>query len=74
MFGIPFVVSPMEAEAQCATLNENNLCEGSITEDSDIMLFGGKKVYKNVFNQNKNAELYQEDDVKCVLGEIYFSR
>ena len=68
LFGIPFVVSPMEAEAQCATLNTTNLCDGSITEDSDIMLFGGENVYKNIFNHNKNAELYQEEDVKCVLG------
>ncbi|CAB3998899.1 DNA repair complementing XP-G cells homolog [Paramuricea clavata] len=68
LFGIPFVVSPMEAEAQCATLNRNNLCDGSITEDSDIILFGSKKVYKNIFNQKRDAEIYQEDDVKCVLG------
>ncbi|XP_028401708.1 DNA repair protein complementing XP-G cells homolog isoform X2 [Dendronephthya gigantea] len=68
LFGIPFVVSPMEAEAQCATLDRHHLCDGSITEDSDIILFGAKKVYKNVFNQKYDAELYQEDDVKCILG------
>jgi DNA excision repair protein ERCC-5 len=60
----------MEAEAQCATLNRNNLCDGSITEDSDIILFGAKKVYKNVFNQKFDAEVYQEDDVKCILGRV----
>lgn len=69
LFGIPFVISPMEAEAQCAILNSNNLCDGSITEDSDIILFGAKKVYKNIFNQKRYAELYQEEDVKCVLGK-----
>ncbi len=72
LFGIPYVVSPMEAEAQCATLNRNDLCDGSITEDSDIILFGAKKVYKNVFNQKRDAELYQEDDVKCVLGKVHY--
>ena len=60
----------MEAEAQCATLNKNNLCDGSITEDSDIILFGAKKVYKNIFNQKRDAEVYQEDDVKSVLGKL----
>ena len=72
LFGIPYVVSPMEAEAQCATLNRNDLCDGSITEDSDIILFGAKKVYKNIFNQKRDAELYQEDDVKCVLGKVRY--
>jgi DNA excision repair protein ERCC-5 len=62
----------MEAEAQCATLNRNNLCDGSITEDSDIILFGSKKVYKNIFNQKRDAEIYQEDDVKCVLGKVCY--
>jgi DNA excision repair protein ERCC-5 len=62
----------MEAEAQCATLNRNDLCDGSITEDSDIILFGAKKVYKNIFNQKRDAELYQEDDVKCVLGKVRY--
>lgn len=65
------MVSPMEAEAQCATLNRNDLCDGSITEDSDIVLFGAKKVYKNVFHQKRDAEVYQEDDVKCVLGKDF---
>ena len=63
----------MEAEAQCATLDTKGLCEGSITEDSDIMLFGGRKVYKNIFNQKKDAEVYQDDDVKNVLGEMISS-
>ena len=63
----------MEAEAQCATLDRQHLCDGSITEDSDIILFGAKKVYKNIFNQKRDAELYQEDDVKCILGKVHIS-
>lgn len=61
----------MEAEAQCATLNRSSLCDGSITEDSDIILFGAKKVYKNVFSQKQHAELYQEEDVKGQLGKVF---
>ncbi|XP_050078962.1 uncharacterized protein LOC126565796 [Anopheles maculipalpis] len=53
IFGVPYIVAPMEAEAQCAFLNQIELTDGTITDDSDIWLFGGKKVYKNFFNQQK---------------------
>ena len=44
--GIPWIDSPAEAEAQCAALEELGLVDGVVTEDSDIFVFGGKKVYK----------------------------
>ncbi|XP_055593128.1 DNA excision repair protein ERCC-5 [Uranotaenia lowii] len=53
LFGVPYVVAPMEAEAQCAFLNQIEMTDGTITDDSDIWLFGGKTVYKNFFNQQK---------------------
>ncbi|XP_035793693.1 DNA repair protein complementing XP-G cells-like [Anopheles albimanus] len=53
LFGVPYIVAPMEAEAQCAFLNQIEITDGTITDDSDIWLFGGQKVYKNFFNQQK---------------------
>ena len=68
LFGVPYLVSPMEAEAQCAALDVLNLTQGSVTDDSDIFLFGGRRVYKNIFNQNKHAEMYGSDAVQTILG------
>ena len=51
IFGIPYIISPAEAEAQCAALNKAGLVNGIITDDCDVFLFGGKTVYKNLFHR-----------------------
>ena len=53
--GIPWIESPSEAEAQCAALEELGLVDGVVTEDSDIFVFGGKKVYKVGSSLNINT-------------------
>ncbi|XP_028810977.1 DNA repair protein complementing XP-G cells isoform X2 [Denticeps clupeoides] len=68
LFGVPFVVAPMEAEAQCAALDRADQTHGTITDDSDIWLFGGRQVFKNFFNQNKYVEQYQYVDLQNQLG------
>ncbi|XP_042235863.1 DNA excision repair protein ERCC-5-like [Homarus americanus] len=68
LFGIPYLVAPMEAEAQCAFLNAANLAAGTITDDSDIFLFGGNKVYKNFFNQTKHVEFFNVDNIQANIG------
>lgn len=60
----------MEAEAQCAVLDVLELTQGSITDDSDIFLFGGRRVYKNIFNQNKHVEMFESDAVQRNLGKF----
>jgi DNA excision repair protein ERCC-5 len=64
LFGVPYVVAPMEAESQCAFLNAINLTDGTITDDSDIWLFGGKRVYKNFFNQKKLVMEYEVENIE----------
>jgi 5'-3' exonuclease len=64
LFGVPYVESPAEAEAQCAALEQMGLVNGIVTEDSDVFVFGGKKIYKNIFDERLYAEAYIADDAE----------
>ncbi|KAG7918228.1 hypothetical protein OGATHE_000989 [Ogataea polymorpha] len=67
-FGLPYITAPMEAEAQCAELLRLGLVDGIITDDSDCFLFGGDRVYKNMFNEKNFVECYQMEDLERDLG------
>ncbi|KAG0318890.1 DNA repair protein rad2 [Dissophora globulifera] len=68
LFGIPYLVAPMEAEAQCADLQLRGVVDGILTEDSDVFLFGGARVFKNMFREEKFVECYLMSDVERDLG------
>ena len=68
LFGVPYIIAPMEAEAQCAALEAAGLVDGVITDDSDAFLFGSRLVYKNIFEDKKHVEVYRSDDIERELG------
>ena len=47
MFGLPYIIAPVEAEAQCAWLDNHGLVDGVVTDDNDVFLFGGQHVYRS---------------------------
>lgn len=68
LFGLPYITAPMEAEAQCAELVRLGLVDGVVTDDCDIFLFGGTRVYKNMFNSNKLVECYLSNAIEKELS------
>ena len=68
LFGVPYIEAPAEAEAQCAELERLGLVDGIITEDSDVFVFGGKAVYKNIFEDQKFEEAYKANDAEREMG------
>lgn len=46
--GVDYVVAPYEADAQLAYLNKTGIVQAIITEDSDLLAFGCKKVMKTI--------------------------
>jgi DNA excision repair protein ERCC-5 len=44
------------------------LVDGVITEDSDVLLFGARKVYRNIFEKNRLVERYDMNVIEKELG------
>ncbi|XP_067941283.1 DNA excision repair protein ERCC-5-like isoform X2 [Watersipora subatra] len=68
LFGVPYIVAPAEAEAQCAQLEILGLCNGTITDDSDVWLFGGSRVLKNFFHQDRYITSFTAKDIERFSG------
>lgn len=62
--GITYIISPEEADSQCAVLSYiNKFIGGVISEDSDILVFGGQKLIKNFNIKNKSYDEYDLDSI-----------
>ena len=64
LFGIPYLVAPAEAESQCVALERLGMVSGIVTDDSDAFVFGGKVIYKNIFEEQKYTEVYNAADAE----------
>ncbi|CAK8569375.1 unnamed protein product [Lathyrus sativus] len=58
-----------EAEAQCALLNSESLCDGCFSSDSDIFLFGARTVYREIcLGDGGYVVCYEMTDIENKLG------
>ncbi len=69
MFGLPHLVAPGEAEAQCAYMESSGQVEGVLTDDNDALLFGAHTLYRGFFSQDRDPEVYNYSDIQERLGE-----
>lgn len=56
-FGIEYVVAPYEADAQMAWLSRMGLVAAVVTEDSDLLLFGCKRVLYKLEKEGFTEEI-----------------
>ncbi|KAH7720363.1 DNA repair protein complementing XP-G cells isoform X1 [Aphelenchoides avenae] len=68
LLGLPYMVAPGEAEAQCARLEQLRIVDGVVTDDSDVWLFGGTCVYKDLFSRKRHVHEYNADTIREKLG------
>ncbi|KAI5689432.1 XPG Nterminal domain [Leishmania braziliensis] len=58
--GVPYVLSPAEADAQCAFLARRGLVDAVFTEDSDVLVHGATTVLRGFFSQSKHVVAYEQ--------------
>ncbi|TDH01001.1 hypothetical protein EPR50_G00175600 [Perca flavescens] len=70
--GVDCVVAPYEADAQLAYLTKSGLAQAVITEDSDLLAFGCKKVILKMDKQGNGLEIDQSNMGRCrSLGNVF---
>lgn len=66
VFNISYVDAPTEADSQCGFMCYKNIVDGVITEDNDVLLYGGT-VYRNFFRRDREIEKYSLEKIEKEL-------
>ncbi|XP_053830576.1 exonuclease 1 [Vidua macroura] len=70
--GVDCIVAPYEADAQLAYLNKIGMVQAIITEDSDLLAFGCKKVFLKIDKFGNGLEIDQTRLGNCKqLGNVF---
>ncbi|NXK57389.1 EXO1 Exonuclease, partial [Sylvietta virens] len=70
--GVDCIVAPYEADAQLAYLNKIGMVQAIITEDSDLLAFGCKKVFLKIDKFGNGLEIDQSRLGNCKqLGNVF---
>lgn len=62
---VQYVVAPYEADAQLAYLERQGLIDGIISEDSDMLVFGAKKLITKLDKYGECIEILRDDFTSC---------
>ncbi|KHN93809.1 DNA repair protein (XPGC)/ Rad [Metarhizium album ARSEF 1941] len=63
--GIPYVVAPYEADAQLVYLERQGLVSGIISDDSDLLVFGAKRLLTKLDQYGNCIEINRRDFCAC---------
>ncbi|RSL50029.1 hypothetical protein CEP53_008939 [Fusarium sp. AF-6] len=62
---IPYVVAPYEADAQLVYLERQGLINGILSDDSDLLVFGAKKLLTKLDQYGNCIEINRKDFCAC---------
>ncbi|KFH41861.1 Exodeoxyribonuclease-like protein [Hapsidospora chrysogenum ATCC 11550] len=62
---IPYVVAPYEADAQLVYLERKGLIDGIISDDSDLLVFGAKRLLTKLDRYGNCIEINRRDFCRC---------
>ncbi|KAK0721429.1 hypothetical protein B0T21DRAFT_386296 [Apiosordaria backusii] len=66
--GVPYIVAPYEADAQLVYLERQGIIGGIVSEDSDMLVFGAKRLLTKMDQHGQCVEIQRKDF--CLVREI----
>ncbi|KAJ6441221.1 EXO1 protein [Purpureocillium lavendulum] len=63
--GVPYVVAPYEADAQLVYLERQGLISGIISDDSDLLVFGARRLLTKLDQYGNCMEINRRDFCAC---------
>ena len=63
--GVTYVVAPYEADAEMVYLERQGLVQGIISEDSDLLVFGAKRLLTKLDQYGNCIEINRRDFCRC---------
>lgn len=64
-YGVQYVVAPYEADAQLAYLEKKGIIQGILSEDSDLLVFGAKRLLTKLDQYGDCIEISRDDFARC---------
>ncbi len=71
LMGVPYIVSKGEAETLMGHLCRDDIIDGCISEDTDVLVNGGKIFIRNLVPDKNNVEEYCLEGILNGLGMTY---